>query len=142
MSSKNAPNSAEFPMNRSHRFLLIGAAWLASVPLLAFVAVEVGNFQGNAAASAVISLVWTLGFIAIFWLWASKDAVARGKSKSVAGWFTVAWLLLPVLAVFPYLFATRGLKSGLLASLQFACYLIACGIVFVGAPKAFFQAFS
>src|SRR5688572_13878334 len=103
-------------MNLAHRYLLLGAAWLVCVPLLAIAILSVGKFEGNAAASVLVSAVWTLGLVGIFWSWASKDVVAHGKSRSVAGWFTAAWFLLLFLAVFPYLFVTRGFKSGLVAS--------------------------
>jgi hypothetical protein len=129
-------------MKLAHRYLLFGAGWFFSVPLLAFAVFSVAASDGNVAVSTLVSVVWTLGLVCIFWAWASKDVIALGKSKNVARWFTAAWLVLLVLAVFPYLFVTRGLKNGLLASLQFACYLLACGIVFVGAPSLIFSMFS
>jgi hypothetical protein len=121
-------------MKLAHRYLLFGAGWFFSVPLLAVAVFAYSAFGGNVVLSTLVSVVWTLGLVGIFWAWASKDVVALGKSKNVARWFTAAWLVLLVLAVFPYLFVTRGLKNGLLASLQFACYLLACGIVFLGVP--------
>ena len=128
-------------MKLAHRYLLFGAGWFFSVPLLAVAVFAYSAFGGNVVLSTLVSVVWTLGLVGIFWAWASKDVVALGKSKNVARWFTAAWLVLLVLAVFPYLFVTRGLKNGLLASLQFACYLLACGIVFLGAPRLIFSMF-
>lgn len=129
-------------MKLAHRYLLFGAGWFLAVPLLAFALFAYSAFGGNPVLSWLVSAVWTLGLVGIFWAWASKDAVALGKSENVARWFTAAWLVLLVLAVFPYLFVTRGLKKGLLASLQFACYLFACGIVFMGAPRLISSIFS
>ena len=128
-------------MKLAHRYLLFGAGWFFSVPLLAVAVFAYSAFGGNVVLSTLVSVVWTLGLVGIFWAWASKDVVALGKSKNVARWFTAAWLVLLVLAVFPYLFVTRGLKNGLLASLQFACYLLACGIVFLGVPRLIFSIF-
>jgi predicted membrane channel-forming protein YqfA (hemolysin III family) len=129
-------------MSLAHRYLLFGAGWFFSVPLLAVPVFAVSAFDGNVAVSTLVSAVWTLGLVGIFWVWASKDAVTLGKSKNVARWFTAAWFVLLVIAVFPYLFVTRGFKNGLVASLQFACYLLACGIVFVGAPWLVFRMIS
>jgi hypothetical protein len=77
------------------------------------------HLRARIRSSVVISAVWALGFITLFASWALKDAAEHGKTKTIALTFTIAWFLLPVLAVFPYLFATRGLRHGLIASLKF-----------------------
>jgi hypothetical protein len=126
----------------THRHLLFGAAWLIGAPLAVLSAVSVAKVQGSSATSTVASVMWALGFIVIFWSWATNDVVAHGKAKSVAWWFSAAWLLLHFLAVFPYLFVTRGFKRGVLASLQFACYLLVCGIAFLGVPPLLLRVLS
>lgn len=44
----------------------------------------------------------------------------------------MGWILFPFLVVFPYLFWTRGIKQGLVSSLQWASLVIA-GLIFFSA---------
>ncbi|WP_421956150.1 hypothetical protein [Polaromonas sp.] len=120
-------------MTNTARHLAWGIGWLFGLPLLAFTSVAVGLLPaGSQSVSAAVSILWTSGLIFVFGSWALKDAPAHGKSRYIALTYTVAWLLILVFAVFPYLFATRGAKDGLLASLKFLALLLALAIFCMG----------
>ena len=123
-------------MQRTHRHVLFALAWFFGVPLLVVPLFIAGAFAYAGPASVLASLFWGLGLAAVFCNWALKDAPAHGKPKSVAVVFTAAWLLVFVLAVFPYLFATRGFRAGVLASLQFLSLCLACGVAWLAVPWA------
>ena len=116
-------------MNSTHKHMLAALAWLVSCPLV-FVALFVkGVAPPTGINFSIASLVWGLGLVACFGSWAWRDAPAHGKSRSVGMAFTAAWLLVFVLAMFPYLFVTRGARGGLAASLKFIAYCVACAAV-------------
>jgi nicotinamide riboside transporter PnuC len=124
-------------LSRTHRYVLLAGAWLLVVPLLAVPLMLFGAFPQSTLHSTLVSAVWGLGLIAIFGAWTWQDAPAHGKSHWLAVACTAAWFLLFVLAVFPYLFATRGAKQGAIASLQFVCLLLAFGVIWIAVPRLF-----
>ena len=126
-------------MQHTRRHVLFALAWFFGLPVLVVSLFIVGVLATSGPASVIASLVWGLGLAAIFCSWALKDAPAHGKPKSVAVAFTAAWFLVFVLAVFPYLFATRGFRAGVLASLQFLSLCLACSIVWLVVPWAVSQ---
>ncbi|MFP5382389.1 MAG: hypothetical protein ACLGG4_09000, partial [Gammaproteobacteria bacterium] len=73
----------------------------------------------------------------VFASWAWHDAPSQGVPRYIAVLFTVAWFFIFVLAVFPYLYITRGLKAGTLASLKFFSLCVACGIVWLALAAIF-----
>jgi hypothetical protein len=121
-------------MANTQRHLLIAAGWLFGVPLIGVaVALGLGAWFPQ-PLSFGFSTLWGLGFLAIFWSWASKDAPEHGRSRAFAAWFTAAWLALFLFAVIPYLFATRGAKDGLLSSVKFLCFCLVCAITWLAVP--------
>ena len=73
-------------------------------------------------------MVWVLGFVAIFFSWARLDAIQHGKSKTSVVVFTFLWPFLIGVVHLGYLFYTRGLRNGLLASLKFVCFCLSAGL--------------
>jgi hypothetical protein len=126
-------------MSHTLRHLVAATVWLALVPAtaIAFFAVEWFPPEQMALIAVIVSLVWVVGLIGIFALWTLKDAPAHGKSRDAAMAFVAASLLFHFLAVFPYLFYTRGRKAGFLSSLQFACFCLAVAVAWVGVPWLF-----
>ena len=121
-------------MNRTTAHILASIAWLFAAPFLVVPLVLSGAWSFSPAASVAASAASAIGFIAIFASWSIHDAPAHGKSKSLALAFSAAWLLIAFLAVFPYLFATRGARAGALASLRFLSLCFACGIAWLAFP--------
>ena len=114
-------------MNRTLTHLLLALCWLAVFTLAITVAVQTANpDEGHMRFYARVgSLIWALGFVAIFFSWARKDAPAHGRSIRSAVVFAVARPFFNIFAHVVYLFFTRGMREGLLASLKFACFLLA-----------------
>lgn len=79
--------------------------------------------------------MWAAVLIGTFASWALRDAPAHGKPRSIALVFTAAWLLVYFLAVFPYLFATRGIKGGAVASLKLVLLYGVLGIAWITASR-------
>lgn len=113
-------------MTRTTRHALLAAGWFMGYPTLGLAVVLSGAVPHGSLQGTLLSLPWGLGLVAIFASWAFRDAPEHGKSLALAVGFTAAWFLLFVLAVIPYLFATRGLKRGLLASGRFLVFCLAC----------------
>lgn len=124
-------------MNNTSRHIAAAAAWLFAVPLLAVPLVASGALPSSPLHSKVVSVVWGIGLVLIFASWALRDAPAHGKSRNLALGFTAAWFLVFFLAVFPYLFVTRGAKGGLVAALKFISLCLGFAIVWVGVPMVF-----
>jgi hypothetical protein len=124
-------------MGNTPRHVVVDLAWFAVVPAVLVPLVLSGAFPATRLHSSVASVAWGLGLVAIFASWALRDAPAHGKSRNVAWGFVAAWFVVFVLAVFPYLFFTRGLRGGLLASLKFACLCLAVVIAWVVVPRLF-----
>jgi len=116
-------------MTNTKRHVLFGVTWFFGFPILVVVAVLTGAVPFSQLHSTLLSLTWGLGVVATFASWSFRDAPSQGKSVYVAAAFTAAWFLLFAVAVFPYLFVTRGLKQGVLASLRFLALCLGC---FVG----------
>jgi hypothetical protein len=119
-------------MNHTRRTLAMAAVWLFGAPLLL-----VPLLISSSAApqlSIVASAVWALGLIGLFAWWSMRDAPEHGKSKNTALIFTAAWFLVFFLAVFPYLFVTRGAKMGSVAALKFFSFCTVCAIVWLAIP--------
>lgn len=121
-------------MNSTSRHLLTAVGWLFVLPLLAVATVLAFGVSLPQYVSVAISVLWAFGFAGIFWSWASRDVSAHGKSRAAAAWFTAAWLLLHFVAVIPYLLFTRGVRGGLVATLKFVCFCLACAIAWLGVP--------
>lgn len=128
-------------MSNTSRHIAAAFAWLFVLPLLLVALSFSGSLPTSEFHSAVLSLIWGVGLVSIFASWSLRDAPAHGKSLYVALGFTAAWFLVFVLAVFPYLFATRGIKRGLVASLKFLSLCLAFGIAWLGVPAIFSRLF-
>ena len=113
-------------MAHTTRHALFAAAWFVGYPTLVLVAILSGAMPFGQFHSKLLSVAWGLGLVAVFASWAFRDAPNQGKSVYLAVAFTATWFLLFVLAVFPYLFATRGPKRGALASLRFLALCLVC----------------
>jgi hypothetical protein len=121
-------------MSNTSRHIAAALAWLFALPLLALALFASGALPSSLFHSTVVSVVWGIGLVAIFSSWALRDAPAHGKSRNVALGFTAAWFLVFFVAVFPYLFVTRGAKGGLVATLKFVSLCLGFAIVWLGVP--------
>lgn len=129
-------------MNNTSRHIVAAFGWLFGLPLLALALFVSGAFPpGSKLHSTVVSLVWGLGLVGIFASWALRDAPAHGKSRNVALAFSAAWFLIFFLAVFPYLFVTRGAKGGVVAALKFICLCLGFVTAWLAAPALFSRIF-
>jgi hypothetical protein len=124
-------------MGHTPRHVVAGLAWFVLIPAALVPLVLSGALPATRLHSSLASVVWGVGPVAIFASWALRDAPAHGKSRNAAWGFTAAWFVVFVLAVFPYLFFTRGLRGGLLASVKFACLCLAVVIAWVAVPRLF-----
>ena len=125
-------------MNRAVRHLLYGFAWLVGFIVLALAVAsswDLSDLGRNQFRGQVGSLIWVLGFAAIFFSWARVDVAEHGKPRGAALLFAALWPFLVFIAHIGYLFYTRGLRSGLVASLKFVCYLLAVAIALAGAGQ-------
>lgn len=121
-------------MTHTHRHIIAGVAWFFGLPVVGFILLISGLVPIESSfAGGLISLIWGAGLLGVFTSWVLRDASEHGKSRYFAMSFAMAWILLPYLVVFPYLFLTRGLKEGISTSLQWFCLLMAVLIVVVGA---------
>lgn len=121
-------------MGHTFRHIVLAAAWLFTLPLLVMAWVSSGPSGLWTMTPAVFTAAWGAGLAAVFASWALRDAPAHGKPRAVAWGFTAAWLVMFFLAVFPYLFVTRGARGGFVAALKFAALLVVLGLVWLGVP--------
>jgi hypothetical protein len=128
-------------MSNTYRHIAVAFAWLVALPALAVALFASGTLPISQFHSAVVSVTWGVGLVGVFGSWALRDAPAHGKSRNVALGFTVAWFLVFFLAVFPYLFVTRGGKDGFVASLKFVSLCLAFAIIWLGVPAIFGRLF-
>ena len=128
-------------MNNTSRHIVAALGWLVGLPLLALPLFASGSLPSSPLHATVVSLIWGVGVVVIFASWALRDAPAHGKSRNVALAFTAAWFLVFVLAVFPYLFVTRGAKGGVVAALKFICLCLGFAILWLAVPALFSRVF-
>ncbi|MCP5283773.1 MAG: hypothetical protein H6933_02625 [Burkholderiaceae bacterium] len=126
-------------MNRTFRHLSYAVGWLLAftTAIAIFAALASGEMNPGLAMSVsqLGSIVWVLGFAAIFYSWARKDAIEYGRSSQMALIFAVLWPFLLVISHAAYLLFTRGWRSGFLAILKFICFLLAAGIIWFAFSK-------
>lgn len=128
-------------MNNTSRHIVAAIGWLGGIPLLVLPLFASGAFPLSTLHTTAASIVWGVGLVAIFGSWALRDAPTHGKSRNVALAFTAAWFLVLFLAVFPYLFVTRGAKAGLVAALKFLCLCLGFAILWMTVPALFGRVF-
>ncbi|RJP64805.1 MAG: hypothetical protein C4535_16485 [Comamonadaceae bacterium] len=120
-------------MTYTHRHIIAGVSWFFGLPAVGISLLFSGLLPvDQSVGAATISLLWGAGLLGVFGSWAWQDAPQHGKSRYVALSFTMGWILLPFLVVFPYLLLTRGVKEGFASSLQWFCVVIGVLIFFVG----------
>lgn len=132
-------------LSRTHRHLLYGVAWLLGFTLLTVVIVllvmpepeDVASLGTMMVYTQIGSILWVVGFAAIFFSWARVDAMEHGRPMSIAVAFSVLWLFFNVLSHIAYLLVTRGWREGSLSSLRFICFLLSAFIVWFGLAKLF-----
>ena len=126
-------------MNRTSRHLGYAVGWLLAftTAIAIFAASASGEMNPGLAMSVSQSgsIVWVLGFAAIFYSWARKDAIEHGRSSQTALIFAVLWPFLLVISHAAYLLFTRGWRSGFLAILKFICFLLTAGIIWFAFSK-------
>ena len=125
-------------MTHTSRHLLLAFAWLLGFVVLVILlssSFDLSDIGKNQYRGQLGSIIWVLGFAGIFFSWARLDASAHGKSKGTAVLFAVFWPFFLVVAHIAYLFYTRGLRNGLLASLKFVCFCLAAVISMVAMGK-------
>ena len=120
-------------MSRTSRHLLFALFWLGIFSLVAVAFIGSANLDfGHMSFYAQVgSLVWVIGFAGIFYSWAREDAPAHGKSAKSAVVFTALWFFFIFFAHVAYLFFTRGLRSGVLATLRFISFLLGAAIAWL-----------
>jgi membrane protein YdbS with pleckstrin-like domain len=118
-------------MTNTARHVLFAVAWFFGFPLVVLAGTMVGAIPFSQFHSVLLSVAWGLGLVATFASWSFRDAPSQGKSVYLAAAFTAAWFLVLALAVFPYLFATRGARHGAIASMRFLALCIGCLIGWV-----------
>lgn len=125
-------------MSRTLAHLLYATLWLTGFTVVVAAMTRGANpdFGQMGFYAQVGSIVWALGFNAIFYSWARKDAPAHGKSAKSAAVFAALWLFFNVVAHEVYLFFTRGFRNGLLATLKFVCFVLAAGIAWFAFSRA------
>lgn len=121
-------------MTYTHRHLIAGVSWFCGLPAVGFGLLASGLLPFEHVGIAILSLLWGAGLLAVFGSWMWRDSAEQGKSRYVALTFTMGWILFPCLVVFPYLFLTRGIKQGLVSSLQWFSLMIAALIFFSAIP--------
>ena len=124
-------------MNNTKRHLILAIIWLFGLPAFGVLAVVTGLIPSSQFHSQIISVLWGLGLIAIFGSWAIRDAADHGRSRNFALAFTASWFIVFFLAVFPYLFVTRGARGGAVAALKFLCFVLAVAIAWLAIPTFF-----
>lgn len=125
-------------MTRTSRQLLLSLSWLLGFGILVILvssSMDLSDPGRNAFYGQLGSIVWVLGFVAIFFSWARVDAIQHGKSKASVVVFTLLWPLLIGFVHLGYLFYTRGLRNGLLASLKFVCFCLSAGLAMLVLAK-------
>lgn len=117
-------------MSRTALHLLFAVLWLGGFGFAAVLLMQAANADaGHMRLYAQLgSIVWVLGFSLIFYSWVRRDAPAHGKSVKAAAVFVVLWPLLNVIAHVAYLFFTRGIRNGSLATLKLVCFLLGAAI--------------
>ena len=106
--------------------LLASALWFVGFPVLVILI----RPPGNNSESLFFSIIWNVGLCYFFMSWALRDARDLGVHQFAVYWLSAAWLLFSILCVFPYLFISRGLSYGFLASAKFLSFCIIC-IIFL-----------
>ena len=117
-------------MSRTARHLIYALLWLAAFTLVVVLFAHGANPDlGRMSFYAQLgSIFWVMGFAGIFYSWARVDAPSHSKSVKSAAVFAGLWLFFNFVAHVAYLFFTRGLRNGTLATLKFICFLLAAGI--------------
>lgn len=129
-------------MTYTHRHIIAGVGWFFGLPAVGISLLFSGlSPVDESIGAATMSLLWGAGLLGVFGSWAWRDVHEHGKSRYVALSFTMAWILVPFLIVFPYLLLTRGIKEGIAASLQWLCVVLAVLIFFVGVIPWFGRTF-
>jgi hypothetical protein len=113
-------------MNHTQRHLLFAAVWLYGFPLLLFLLSILGAFPWKEPQATIWSAGWGLGLVLVFASWSLRDVLKLGKPIYLPAVFTAAWFVLFFFAPIPYLFATRGLRSGAVSSLYYLGFVCAC----------------
>ena len=112
-------------MNYTLLHIVVGVLWFDGLPLLVFALTSSGALLLRTTPAGQLALAWSLGLAVIFGSWVWRDASAHGCSRNVAVAFTAACVVFWILAIFPYLFVSRGAKGGLVASLKLGSLVIA-----------------
>lgn len=119
-------------MSNTHRHLIAGIFWFLGLPLAGIALIETGLIAVEmSVASSFATWLWGAGLLGVFASWSWRDVHKHGKPRYLAVGCSAAWILLPFLVVFPYLFITRGVKQGLVTSLQYLCFLLAGLVLFM-----------
>ncbi len=125
-------------MTRTTKHLLFSLLWLFGFLLIFITASswwDISEPGKNQFRSQVASLILLIGLALIFFSWARVDSVEHGRTRSAAAIFAIAWPFFIVFTHAAYLFYTRGFRNGLIATVKFACFLLAAGI----APALLFR---
>ena len=112
--------------------MLTALAWMVGWPLIFTPLFIKGIVPPSQIYTVAATVIWALGFIACFASWAWRDAPEHGKTRLAVGLFIAVWCAVFALAMFPYLFFTRGMKAGTIASLQFFGFCVVCAGAFFG----------
>ena len=119
-------------MTFTRKYMIAALAWMVGWPLIFTPLFIKGIVPPSHLYTVGATIIWALGFIACFAGWGWRDAPLHGKRRVAVALFTVAWCVVFALAMFPYLFYTRGLRAGAIDSLRFIAFCVVCTGAFFG----------
>ena len=109
-------------MTYTAKKLLESSLWFVGFPVLVILI----RPPANNSETLFLSVIWNVGLCYFFMSWALRDARELGVHQFAVYWLSAAWLLFSILCVFPYLFISRGLSYGFLASAKFLSFCVIC----------------
>lgn len=119
-------------MTFTRKYMLAALAWMVGWPLIFTPLFIHGVVPPSHFYTVGATLIWAFGFMACFAGWSWRDAPQHGKSRVAVALFTAGWCVVFALAMFPYLFFTRGLRAGAADSLRFIGFCVVCTGAFFG----------
>ena len=103
------------------KYSALALGWFVAIPIIGII-LEQYDMRIERVPG---SILWSGGLCVLFYSWARLDAQRHNVSMRTVYWFTLAWILLPIVIVFPYLTYSRGWRNGLIASAKYFLLILA-----------------